>query len=451
MSSVFSLDQVLSALGTNLVSHTLASNQLSQGIGQISTDTRTLEPGDVFIALEGDHFDGHNFVAQALTRGAIVVITHQGVMTDKSPRIEVTNTLTAYQSIGQWWRNHLALPIVAITGSVGKTTTKELIAAALGSHGTVHKTQANFNNEIGVPKTLLEVTPNHQYAVVEMGMRGRGEIALLSQIARPTVGVITNVGTAHIGRLGSEQAIAEAKCELLAEMPQDSTAVLNFDNARLMATAPQVWSGKTITYGLTGGDVQGTVRGETLEVAGVTLPLPLPGEHNSPNYLSAIATLQALNLDWHHLAQGLTLNMPSGRSKRHTLADDIVLLDETYNAGVESMTAALRLLKAQPGQRYIAVLGTMKELGHKSVELHQTIGQVVQELGIDQLLILADPDEANALAQGAGPITSYTFLNHEDLAQHLRQSMQPGDRLLFKASRSVEMDKVVTQLLPDQA
>ncbi|MGL5509286.1 MAG: UDP-N-acetylmuramoyl-tripeptide--D-alanyl-D-alanine ligase, partial [Microcoleaceae cyanobacterium] len=203
----------------------------------VSTDTRTLKPGDIFLALRGENFDGHQFLDRAIAQGAKLAIVDRqfqpsGELTS-IPILQVENTLTAYQAIAHWWRQQLQIPIIAITGSVGKTTTKELIAAVLGIDGAVLKTQANYNNEIGVPKTILEINPEHKYAVIEMGMRGREEIALLTQIAQPNIGVITNVGTAHIERLGSEQAIAEAKCELLREMPRDSIAILNYDNQRL--------------------------------------------------------------------------------------------------------------------------------------------------------------------------------------------------------------------------
>lgn len=449
MAGLAPVSEILEALDNCLVAPMLSPTHQEQRVRSISTDTRTIQAGDIFLALEGENFDGHRFVDQAIAAGAIAAITRQGVLKGDSPRIEVADTLAAYQTLGWWWRQHLGLPVVAITGSVGKTTTKELISAALGLHGAVHKTRANFNNEIGVPKTLLEITPDHDYGVVEMGMRGPGEIALLAQIAQPNVAVITNVGTAHIGRLGSEQAIANAKCELLAHMPPEGVAVLNHDNPRLMDTAAQVWSGKTITYGLTGGDIQGQIEGPTVIVDGVSLPVPLAGQHNALNYLSAIATLQAFNLDWRSLATGLTVDMPAGRSKRHELPNNIVLLDETYNAGAESMAAALRLLKEQPGQRHIAVLGTMKELGHKSVELHQTIGELVNTLGLDHLLILADPAEAQAMSQGAGAIPNTLLTSHDALSAHLKQMMQPGDRILFKASHSVALDQIVQALLVD--
>ena len=245
-------DNVLSALPRNCV------NPETTVVG-ITTDTRTVQPGELFVALEGETFDGHAFAQQAVEKGAIAAITRQGVLPAETsfPYIEVDDTLAAYQAMARWWRQQCNIPVIAITGSVGKTTTKELVSAALGQFGAVLKTQANFNNEIGVPKTLLSLETQHDYAVVEMGMRGLEEIALLAQIAEPTIALITNVGTAHIGRLGSRAAIAQAKCELLRELPAGSTAVLNGDDARLMSTADKVWSGRTITYGLASGDVKG--------------------------------------------------------------------------------------------------------------------------------------------------------------------------------------------------
>lgn len=421
----------------------------STSITGITTDTRAVQPGELFVALEGETFNGHDFVAQAIAHGAVAAVVRKGVVAPSAdlPLLEVADTLVAYQTLGRWWRQQCGLPVVAITGSVGKTTTKELVAAALGKFGDVLKTQANYNNEIGVPKTLLELTQGHNYAVVEMGMRGLEEIALLANIAQPTVALITNVGTAHIGRLGSREAIAQAKCELLRELPTGSIAVLNHDDALLMSTAQTVWSGAQITYGLEGGDVQGQIVGDAVTVDGVSIPMPLPGRHNALNLLGAIATLKALNLDWKKLANGLTVSMPAGRSKIHELPGDIRLLDETYNAGAEAMVAALQMLADQPGKRRIAVLGTMKELGDQSVPLHRQIGETVTALNLDQLLVLADPDEADAMIAGAGSVRSQKFQSHDELAGQLKEIIQAGDRILFKASRSVEMDKVVDQLL----
>jgi UDP-N-acetylmuramoyl-tripeptide--D-alanyl-D-alanine ligase len=337
--------------------------------------------------------------------------------------------------------------VIAVTGSVGKTTTKELIAAVLSTQGRVHKTEANYNNEIGVPKTLLDISDEHSYAVIEMGMRAKGEIALLATLARPTIGVITNVGTAHIGRLGSEEAIAQAKCELLARMPNNSIAVLNYDNPRLINTARSVWGGETLTYGLEGGEVRGKlIAADVLELEGLRFPLPLPGRHNALNYLGALSVAKILGVDWQPLTAGITLNLPAGRAKRYQLAGDILLLDETYNAGLESMLAALDLLKETPGSRHIAVLGTMKELGDRSAQFHFQVGERVQQLGLDGLFVLMDDPEAEAILEAAPRVRRKGFLRHEDLVEELQQEMQPGDRLLFKASHSVGLNRVVEAL-----
>ena len=417
----------------------------------ITTDTRSLQPGEVFLALRGENFDGHQFLPTAIAKGAIAAIVDSPTPPlphSPTPHLQVPNTLKAYQSIAHWWRNQFTLPVIAITGSVGKTTTKELIAAVLAQTGfPVLKTQANFNNEIGVPKTLLELDAQHHFAVVEMGMRARGEIALLSQIARPDIAVITNVGTAHIGRLGSEQAIAEAKCELLAEMPSTSTAILNHDNPLLLKTAATVWQGKTLTYGLEGGDLHGElVQPDLLRVEGVELPLPLPGRHNALNYLAALAVAKTLGIAWTPLKPG-AIELPAGRARRYELPNDVVILDETYNAGLESMLAALHLLAQTPGQRRIAILGTMKELGDRTAEFHHQVGAAVRSLNLDGLLILADEAEAEAMAIGASPLTSERFSDAAAVVDRLKQIVKPGDRLLFKASRAVGLDRVVDSFI----
>jgi UDP-N-acetylmuramoyl-tripeptide--D-alanyl-D-alanine ligase len=442
------LVNLLSAATLNLPEALL--NTVATGI---TTDSRQVQPGEIFVALRGENFDGHEFVATALAKGAVAAIVDVNFIPPQTnlPRLIVSDTLMAYQAIAQWWRQQLKTKVIAITGSVGKTTTKELIAAALSRYGNVWKTQANYNNEIGVPKTLLELDASHDFAVVEMGMRGAGQIALLSQIAQPDVAVITNVGTAHIGLLGSREAIAAAKCELLAEMPKTAIAVLNQDIPLLTQMAQQVWQGRTIGYGLhhaalNDSDLLGDlIDPATLKVRGQQFPLPLLGEHNALNYLAALGVAQALELDWQPLQAGLTVELPGGRAKRYDLPHNVVILDETYNAGLESMLAAIQLLAMTPGTRRIAVLGTMKELGDWSIALHEQVGAAAQACHLDQLLILADPAEAAAMATGAAPLATETLPSHAALVSRLQEIVQPGDRLLFKASRAVGLDQVVEQ------
>ena len=449
MTTYFSLSNLSEIISAKSSLDITAENSNKPVLG-VATDTRTLKPGEIFIALVGDNFDGHNFIEVALKKGAIAVVVERRLSTVDVPQFVVLNTLEAYQQIARWWRDRLDIPVIGVTGSVGKTSTKELIAAVLGTKGKVLKTQENFNNEIGVPKTLLQITPEHDYAVIEMAMRGKGEIALLTNIARPTIGIITNVGTAHIGRLGSRKAIAEAKCELLAQMPETSIAILNYDNSLLMETAKEVWQGKTITYGLTGGDIKGEIHGDVLQVLEHSLPLPLPGEHNASNYLAAVAVAKILNVNLNTLELGLNVKLPKGRSRRYDLANDIVVLDETYNAGLESMLAAIQMLKDTPGDRHIAVLGTMKELGEYSPQLHRQVGEKARDLSLDLVLVLADENATQEIAKGAVGINRECYSDREILTNKLKQIIQPGDRILFKASNSVGLNKIVEALVKEE-
>ena len=464
-------DITLFQLTNILTTTTLTSFQIPEKtlITSINTDTRNLQPGEGFLALRGNKFDGHNFVDEAIRKGASCVIVGQEYtlsneveqLSNNIPILQVENCLKAYQKIARWWRHRFDIPVISITGSVGKTTTKELIATVLATQGKVLKTEANYNNEIGVPKTLLQLSADDNYLVVEMAMRGPGEIAELTHIANPTIGLITNVGTAHIGRLGSVEAIAEAKCELLREMSNNSIAILNYDDKRLIETAAKFWSGKTFTYGLEGGDLQGNlIDYKTINVDGRDLLLPLPGSHNASNYLAALAVLKVLHgkdISTKTLFEPLTNNfsvqLPGSRAKRYDLENDIVILDESYNAGLESMIAALNLLVETPGKRHIAVLGTMKELGDKSVLFHEQVGNVVRNLNIDALFVLADFEEAKAMAEGAAGLQFIRVENitaddaHHNLARHLEEFLRAGDRVLFKASNAVELNKVVGLLV----
>ncbi|AKG20675.1 UDP-N-acetylmuramoyl-tripeptide--D-alanyl-D-alanine ligase [Calothrix sp. 336/3] len=438
------LNQLIHVLGAKSVN--LSGDTGTEVITGIQTDSRIIQSGEIFVAFRGEKFDGHDFVSTAIAKGAVAAIVDFDYNHPQFPLLQVENTLTAYQQLGRWWRDRLSIPVISVTGSVGKTTTKELIAGVLATQGRVHKTYGNFNNEIGVPKTLLELTEEHDFAVIEMAMRGRGQIAELTQIARPTIGIITNVGTAHIELLGSELAIAEAKCELLVEMPSESVAIMNYDNPLLRQVAAELWQGKVISFGFEGGDIQGTmVDSQTLKVADQEFILPLPGRHIAANYMAALAVARVLNIDWASLQSGIVVDMPGGRSQRYTLPNDVVILDETYNAAPEAMIAALNLLAETPGKRRIAVLGAMKELGERSPQLHQRVGETVRQLNLDALLVLADGEDAATIASSAQGIPTECFSNHGELVAGLNSFVQPGDRILFKAAHSVGLDQVVNQ------
>jgi UDP-N-acetylmuramoyl-tripeptide--D-alanyl-D-alanine ligase len=436
--SVFRLEQLISILGAT-------PSQPLTGVAQrITTDSRQVQPGDAFLALAGERWDGHDFVNDAVERGAVVAIIHRpDVLSTALPLLRVPDTLTAYQTLGAWWRKRFTIPVIAVTGSAGKTTTKELIAAVLTTHGRVLKTAANENNDIGVPKTLLQMSQDYDYVVLEMGMRGRGEIARLAQIAQPDVGVITTVGTAHIGRLGSREAIAQAKCELFAHLPPQGTGIYWRENELLHRTATAVWSGSTCTYGFTQGELQAQIAGNTLIIGDWQAPLPLPGEHNALNFLAALAVAKTLGVPW--LGQPLTLDLPPGRSRWWQLAPDILLLDETYNASPEAVCATLKTLKHTPGQRHIAVLGAMRELGDNSALLHAEVGQLIAELQYDYLILLNDP-EIIPLATAARAVPSHICADHGQIVRHLQTLLQPGDRVLVKASHSLGLERVVQSL-----
>ncbi|MFN3360688.1 MAG: UDP-N-acetylmuramoyl-tripeptide--D-alanyl-D-alanine ligase [Pseudanabaenaceae cyanobacterium] len=416
-------------------------------IASVNTDSRHIQPGELFVALRGEKFDGHDFVQQAIDRGAIAALVEKEI--PNCPCLVVENTLFAYQQIAKWWRQQSNIPVIGVTGSAGKTTTKEMISKLLGCYcspgKTVHYSYANFNNDIGVAKTLLEINPEqHQFVVLEMAMRGRGEIDRLSSIALPDVAVITNIGTAHIGRLGSRAEIARAKCEILLHLR--GTAVLNAEDELLLHTAKLTWRGQTITYGIDGGDLRGIVRDQQITVGNVTWELPLPGRHNAMNFLAAIAVLYALHLDPQISAQvPLEMTLPQGRANLISLKNGVKILDETYNASPEAVVASLHLLQSIPGRHWV-VLGAMKELGEYSKQLHRWVGEKINQLDIYGLIVLADADTLEILTAATTPVRKFTCSTQTEILHLLQQETQPGDIILCKASRSIGLDQLVRQL-----
>ena len=363
----------------------------------------------------------------------------------------VDDTLEAYQQLGLLQRRALAQPLVAVTGSAGKTTTRELIRAALSPLGPVLASSGNNNNDVGVPLTLLQANPDHRAIVLEMGMRGPGEIARLSTFSEPDLAVITNIGTAHIGRLGSREAIAAAKCEITAALRPDGVVVIPAGDPLLDAALADVWNGRVIRVSLsddqTGdADLIGALDRDQLVVDGDRFPLPLDGRHNARNFMLALAVAGELGVRADAMGS-MQVEIPGGRNRR-LQQGRLTILDETYNASPEAVLAALDLLAAQSGRRF-AVLGQMLELGDRSVGLHADVAARAAALNLDGLIVVASEPEATAMLQAAASLKRLLVVSTpEAAAEPLHHWLQPDDVLLLKASRGVALERLIP-LLPN--
>jgi UDP-N-acetylmuramoyl-tripeptide--D-alanyl-D-alanine ligase len=455
----------------------LSPEQASQPLEAIGTDSRFTRAGDLFVPLVGTSVDGHQFLEAVIEAGCRAVVADPGRCgPERCGRLLsaagaggcqlwwVEDTQLAYQQLANRWRQRLGVPVVAVTGSAGKTTTRELIRAVLAPLGPVLASSGNENNDIGVPLTLLKASPEHRALVVEMGMRGLGEIERLSRCAAPDVAVITNIGTAHIGRLGSREAIATAKCEITACLRPDGLVVIPAGDPRLEQALAGVWRGRIrrvaladdpLAAGLPPADLLGTLTDSpgpepaVLELPGAgRLPLPLPGRHNARNLLLALAVASELGLD--PAACGpLAVALPGGRSRRLEIGA-VTVLDETYNASPEAVLAALELLSREPvpvGGRRVAVLGTMLELGEQSLELHQLVARRAVELGLDGLVVVDAGQEGTAMLAAAAGIGALQRVDDPiQAAAVLAAWLRPGDVLLLKASRGVALERVIPLL-----
>ena len=424
-----------------------------QPVGTICTDSRQLKAGDFFVPLVGERFDGHRFLEQLPAlggQGAVVSLDWTAPLPSGLLHWRVDDTLAAYQQLALLHRRQLGLPLVAVTGSAGKTTTRELIRAVLAPLGAIQASDGNNNNDIGVPLTVLGAGSDHAALVIEMGMRGPGEIARLSRCTEPDVAVITNIGTAHIGRLGSREAIATAKCEITAALHPQGVVVIPAGDPLLEQALAAVWQGRVLRVRLEDdpditADLIGAVRNDRLLLDEASIPLPLDGRHNARNLLLALAVGSHLGVDPASAAQ-LQVNIPGGRNRR-LQQGGLTLLDETYNASPEAVLAALDLLADQPGRRF-AVLGTMLELGDRSVELHQQVAARAAALKLDGVVLVDGGDEGQAMANVAYGLDRLALVaTPEAAAAPLGQWLQAGDVVLLKASRGVALERLIP-LLP---
>ena len=424
-----------------------------QAIGPVCTDSRRLTPGSFFVPLVGERFDGHCFLEQLPAlggQGAVVSMDWTAPLPDGLLHWRVDDTTAAYQQLALLHRRQLALPLVAVTGSAGKTTTRELIRSVLAPLGAIRASEANNNNDVGVPLTVLGAKVDDSALVIEMGMRGPGEIARLSRCTEPDVAVITNIGTAHIGRLGSREAIATAKCEITAALHPQGVVVIPAGDPLLEQALAAVWHGQVLRVRLDddpdiNADLIGVIEDERLLLDGVSIPMPLDGRHNARNLLLALAVGAHLGVEPATAAQ-LQVNVPGGRNRR-LQQGGLTLLDETYNASPEAVLAALDLLADQPGRRF-AVLGTMLELGERSVDLHRAVAARAAALKLDGLVLVDGSDAGQAMAEVASGLNRLALVaTPEAAAEPLGQWLQAGDVVLLKASRGVALERLIP-LLP---
>jgi UDP-N-acetylmuramoyl-tripeptide--D-alanyl-D-alanine ligase len=445
--------QIAEILGTQVS----AGNPDALADGGVSTDTRTLSPRAVFFALRGENFDGDSFAGSALDNGAAVVVVHawEGQTPANAAVIVVSDTLLALQKLAHWWRKQLDLPVVAITGSNGKTGTKDFTAAVLSRGFRVSATRGNLNNHIGVPLTVLATTPEHTAAVWEMGMNHSGEIAPLCEIARPKFGIITNIGTAHIEFLGSRDAIAEEKGMLARALPADGVLFIPagcdyFEYLRQ----------RTKAHIVPVGNGRGLVRAENLRCgAGHTsftlviegegeaeVMLPVPGKHMVTNALLAAGAGWKFGVPVAEIAAGLAgADLTGGRLSRFDW-NGVSVIDDTYNANPESMAAAIETLADMPvnnGARRFIVLGRMGELGSHAPAAHLKTGELAASRG---LRVIAVGEGADGIARGAGGAPYFPDLT--EAAAWLAREVKPGDAVLFKGSRTATVEKVMNVAFP---
>ncbi|WP_293685482.1 UDP-N-acetylmuramoyl-tripeptide--D-alanyl-D-alanine ligase [uncultured Phascolarctobacterium sp.] len=428
----------------------------------VTTDSRAVKPGELFVALKGGNFDGHDYCVKAAELGAAGVVVSRDVegLPAGVSVFKVEDTLLAYQQLAHAYRlKQQGLKVFAITGSNGKTSTKDLLAACLGAKYKVVKTQGNFNNEIGLPKTLLSIQPDTDIAVVEMGMRGLGQIAELCRIAEPDSGLITNVGETHMELLGSMENIGKAKSEIVVDLPSDGFAVLNGDNEYVLAAAGKT-KAQVVYFGLgencdyRGSDIVTSALGTTFTCTekksgkSVSVRLQLIGEHNVYNALSAIAGAACYGVPLEDSAKALATARLTGSRQEIIYIGDITFINDAYNASPASMEAALKTLaeakKAAHGAvRTIAVLADMLELGAISEDAHRRVGRWAVENGVDYVLTYGP--EAAYISEEVKKLGGETchYADRQGAADKLRQLATAGDIILLKGSNSMQVGKML--------
>ncbi|KQC09438.1 MAG: hypothetical protein APR62_02395 [Smithella sp. SDB] len=457
----FLLDDVLKATTGNLIAG--ASEKTFYGI---STDSRLVKKGNLFVALKGEKFDGHDFVKQAMQQGATGVIVSDSKvskdLTDKSVAvIEVADTLIALGDLAHEWRKRFPVTVIGLTGSSGKTTTKEMVAAIIGRKKNILKTEGNLNNLIGLPQTIFRLTEQHELAVLEMGTNIRGEIRRLTQIAAPDIGLITNIGPAHLTGFGSVNVVRKEKGDLFLNMSPSGTIIVNMDDEAVTFCAER-WTGRKVTFSMSpNADI--TVR--DIKINGIKgmsfnlvigentqkVEMKIVGLHHVNNAMAAAAAAFAVGVDIKTIAEGLAEFRPfSGRMEMIKLRNGSFLLDDSYNANPASVREALMTLKdLKVNHNGYVFLGDMLELGTQSEEMHRKIGMLIATIGINALFLKGDFSKVTAAGAMEGGLLpeNIFFLSDEDNGiNYLKENLKKGDWILVKGSRGMKMEKIVNQV-----
>ncbi|MBF8437641.1 UDP-N-acetylmuramoyl-tripeptide--D-alanyl-D-alanine ligase [Halanaerobiaceae bacterium Z-7014] len=436
-----------------------------QIVNNMTIDSRRVKPGDLFFAIIGENNDGHNFIPEAVDNGARVVITSRSIKPYSGLAIIlVRDTTQALQDLASFVRKKIEnLKVIGITGSAGKTTTKDIIASILGEEKRVLKSKGNYNNEYGLPLSLLELDGNEDIAILEMAMRNRGDISRLAEIASPDVGVITNIGPAHLENLKTIENIASAKAELLAGLNSDGIAVLNYDDEYIREMVNSYGDLEKITVSLKNKDVdyyadqiEYIKNGEESRFRvhegdnNYILEMDRAGEHNIYNALAAIAVARAMGISWDSIKNGIKDIEVTELRQEIRKIDGIRIINDSYNANPLSMKAGIDSLLNIEGKRKIAVLGAMLELGRIENAAHKEIGKYLYKNGIDVLIGVGSMGEIiaeGAVEAGMAEQNIYVYDNNEDAASFINKIMRSGDAILVKGSRALEMEEIVDLLL----
>lgn len=432
-------------------------------IAAISSDTRQMEAECLFVAFRGENFDGHRFVKKAFSLGAKAALCNRTVEKNddmpQKPVVYVEDTLLAFGALAAYYKKKFPVYTVGVTGSVGKTSTKEMIYTVMQGKYKVLKTEGNFNNQIGMPRTLFALDNSYSAAVLEMGMCQLGEIRYLSQIACPDLGVITNIGVSHLENLGTRENILKAKLEILDGMPSDGKLILNGDND-MLATQRERLGGRALWYGIEqpgdvtaekisqeGDDTSFVIRYQEKEYAA---RIPAIGIHNVYNALAAFLVGIQIGLSPEQIVHRYQYYQNAGMRQRVTVKKDVKVIEDCYNASPDSMESAINVISAIPCQgRRIAVFGDMLELGEQSGEMHYRIGQRAAGSKIDELICFGT--EAENIFQGGrdhGLLSRY-FTDKTALSDYLKNILKPGDAVIFKASRGMKLEEVISAVFSE--